>query len=115
MQKEKDRQDSDVKTTGYKRTGTDKQVSTKAGTVANGVRTVSQKQATDIGEKNGLKTTNKAKGQIPSNAAPSLLPPNAIKNGVSAYAQTFRNGKQVWVYLRPDGTIFDAGVNLIPR
>lgn len=66
MQKEKDRQDSDVKTTGYKRTGTDKQVSTKAGKASNGVRTVTQQQATDIRKKNGLKTTNKAKGEIPS-------------------------------------------------
>jgi RHS repeat-associated protein len=67
IQGEKDRQDPDVKMTGYKRNGTDKQVSTKAGKVSNGVRTVSQQQATDIRKKNGLKTTNKVKGQLPSN------------------------------------------------
>ena len=50
-----------------------------------------------------------------SNAAQRLLSSDAIKNGVTAYAQTFRNGKQVWVFLRPDRTIFDAGVNLIPK
>ncbi|MBX2925903.1 MAG: RHS repeat-associated core domain-containing protein [Chitinophagaceae bacterium] len=65
IQKEKNRQDSDVTMTGYKRKGTDKQVSTKAGKVSNGVRVVSQQQATDIRKKNGLKTTNKAIGQIP--------------------------------------------------
>jgi len=53
-----------TKTTLYDKKGTDKQVSTKAGKVSNGVRTVTQKQATDIRKKNGLKTTNKAKGTL---------------------------------------------------
>ena len=66
MQSEKDKQDSDVKTTGYKREGTDKTVNTKAGTVSNGVRIVSQKTATDIRQANGLKTTNKPVGEIPT-------------------------------------------------
>jgi hypothetical protein len=66
MQSEKDKQDSDVKTTGYKREGTDKTVNTKAGTVSNGVRIVSQKTATDIRQANGLKTTNKPIGEIPT-------------------------------------------------
>jgi len=65
IQKEKDRQDADVKMTGYKRNGTDKQVSTKAGKVSNGVRMVSQKQAQLIRKKNNLNTTNESVGQIP--------------------------------------------------
>jgi uncharacterized protein with gpF-like domain len=51
-----------TKTTLYDRKGSDKQVSTKAGKTSNGVRTMSQQQATDLRKKNGLKTTNKAKG-----------------------------------------------------
>jgi hypothetical protein len=66
VQAEKDKQDTDVKTTGYKREGSDKTVSTKAGTVSNGVRTVSQKEATIIRQSNGLKTTNKPVGEIPT-------------------------------------------------
>jgi RHS repeat-associated protein len=65
MKSEKNRQDSDVKTTGYKRNGKDKQVTTTAGKISKGVRTVSQKEATDLRRKNGLKTTNQAKGEIP--------------------------------------------------
>ena len=57
-----------TKTTLYDKKGTDKQVSTKAGKVSNGVRTVSQKQATDLRKKNGLKTTNKTKGTLKGTA-----------------------------------------------
>jgi hypothetical protein len=57
-----------TKTTLYDRKGSDKQVSTKAGKVSNGVRTMSQQQATDLRKKNGLKTTNKAKGTLKGTA-----------------------------------------------
>jgi hypothetical protein len=65
MQSEKNKPGDDVVTTGYKREGTDKTVSTKAGTVSNGVRTVSRKDATEIRKANGLKTTNAPVGVIP--------------------------------------------------
>jgi len=68
MEAEKDAVDPDIKTTMYKRSGTDKKVSTKAGKVSNGIRTVSQKEATDIRKKNGLKTTNKANGTFDNTA-----------------------------------------------
>lgn len=57
-----------TKTTLYDKKGNDKQVSTKAGKVSNGVRTMSQQQATDLRRKNGLKTTNKAKGTFKGTA-----------------------------------------------
>ena len=50
----------------------------------------------------------------PKNLNPSILDAQAAKNGVQAYTQTFRNGKQIWVHTR-NGRIFDAGVNIIPR
>jgi RHS repeat-associated protein len=59
---------SGTKTTLYDRKGTDKKVSTKSGKVSNGVRSVSQQQATDIRKKNGLKTTNKATGTFKGTA-----------------------------------------------
>lgn len=62
MASEKSRLDKDVKTTGVSRSHGDKQVSTKAGKVSNGVRIVSQQQTTDIRKRIGLKTTKKAKG-----------------------------------------------------
>jgi hypothetical protein len=49
----------------------------------------------------------------PANLNQSILAPNAIKNGVQGFTQTFQNG-QIWVHTR-NGKIFDAGVNLIPR
>lgn len=49
----------------------------------------------------------------PSNLNQNILAPNAIKNGVQGFTQTFKNG-QIWVHTR-NGKIFDAGVNLIPR
>lgn len=49
----------------------------------------------------------------PANLNQSILAPNAIKNGVQGFTQTFKNG-QIWVHTR-NGKIFDAGVNLIPR
>lgn len=55
-------------TTLYDRKKSDKQVSTKAGKVSNGVRTISQQQATDLRKKNGLNTTNKAKGTFKGTA-----------------------------------------------
>ncbi len=57
-----------TKTTFYDKKGSDKQVGTKAGKVANGVRTMSQQQATDLRKKNGLNTTNKAKGTFKGTA-----------------------------------------------
>lgn len=59
---------SGTKTTLYDRKGSDKKVSTKAGKVSNGVRSVSQQQATDIRKRNGLKTTNKANGTLKGTA-----------------------------------------------
>jgi len=50
----------------------------------------------------------------PKNFNPNILNPQAAKNGVQAFTQTFRNGRQVWVHTR-NGRIFDAGVNLIPK
>lgn len=48
----------------------------------------------------------------PANLKPNFpLNPAAANAGVQAYTQTFRNGKQVWVYVR-NGKIVDAGVNL---
>jgi hypothetical protein len=38
------------------------------------------------------------------------LPQQAAAAGVQVYAQTSRNGKQVWVYIR-DRRILNAGVN----
>lgn len=57
-----------TKTTLYDRKGSDKQVSTKAGKVTNGVRLLSQQQAADLRRKNGLNTTNKAKGTFKGTA-----------------------------------------------
>jgi len=65
MTSEKGRQDKEVKVTGATRNQGDKKVSTKAGKIVNGVRLVSQQQATDIRKRNKLKTTNTAVGQIP--------------------------------------------------
>ena len=65
MESEKERVDKDVKTTGISRKQSDKKVTAKEGKVVNGVRLVSQKQATDIRKRNKLKTTNTAVGQIP--------------------------------------------------
>ncbi len=48
------------------------------------------------------------------NLNPSILNPQAAKNGVQAFTQIFRNGQQVWVHTR-NGRIFDAGINLIPK
>ena len=39
-----------------------------------------------------------------------LLPPEGVAAGKSAFTQTFRNGKQVWVHVR-NGLVVDAGVN----
>ena len=50
----------------------------------------------------------------PKNLNTNILNLQAAKNGVQAFTQTFRNGRQVWVYAR-NGRIFDAGVNLIPK
>uniref|UniRef100_A0A7C3AMV2 Uncharacterized protein n=1 Tax=Thermorudis sp. TaxID=1969470 RepID=A0A7C3AMV2_9BACT len=50
-------------------------------------------------------------GSNPANARPDFpLPQGAVQAGVHAYTQTFRSGKQVWVYVR-NGLIQDAGVN----
>ena len=47
----------------------------------------------------------------PANRLPdALLPQSAAVAGVQVYAQTQRNGKQVWVYIR-DARIINAGVN----
>ncbi len=48
------------------------------------------------------------------NLNPSILNSHAAKNGVQAYTQIYRNGKQVWVFTN-NSKIFDAGVNFIPR
>ena len=52
--------------------------------------------------------------QVASNPAnrlsDALLPQPAVAAGVQVHAQTQRNGKQVWVYIR-DGRIINAGVN----
>jgi RHS repeat-associated protein len=40
------------------------------------------------------------------------LPTAAANAGVQAFTQTFRNGKQAWVYVR-GGKIIDAGINLL--
>lgn len=49
----------------------------------------------------------------PANLNQSILAPNAIKNGVQGFTQTFQNG-QIWVHTR-NGKIFNADSNLIPR
>ena len=66
MEKEKEHTgyQPDGTTTLYDRKGTDKQVSTKVGKAANGIRTMTQQQATDLRKKNGLNTSNKAKGKL---------------------------------------------------
>ncbi len=47
----------------------------------------------------------------PANRLPDApLPQQAAAAGVQIYAQTTRNGKQVWVYIR-DRRIINAGVN----
>lgn len=50
-----------------------------------------------------------------ANQTTRILKPEQIKAGVKAYIQTFRNGKQVWVYVDKNNVIYDAGVNLIPK
>lgn len=53
-----------TKTTLYERKGKDKVVNTKAGKVTNGVRHVTQQDATSIRMAAGLKTTNKVVGTL---------------------------------------------------
>ena len=57
-----------TKTTLYNRKGADKVVNTKGGKVSNGVRNVTQQQATNIRKAAGLKTTNKAVGTLKGTA-----------------------------------------------
>ena len=57
-----------TKTTLYRRNGSDKVANTKAGKVNNGVRIVSEKQATRIRKSAGLNTSNTPKGTLKGTA-----------------------------------------------
>lgn len=60
------------------------------------------------------KVANDPNNYISNPVVREFIPVQAANAGVQVYAQTFRLG-QVWVFIRPSGAIFDAGVNKVPR